>query len=258
MNTRLFSIVTVVRDDLAGLERTHASLSGQSFRDFEWLVVDGDSRDGTRDWLEAHESEIDGCCSAPDGGLYEAMNIGLAMASGRYVLFLNAGDSLAGTEILAAVAVALIEAGWPDFCYGDAFELLPGGRVRLKPARSHQQAWYGMFTHHQAMFYRRALLEGLGFDPQFRVGADYAFTLEVLARSRHLHRLLQPVCLFASGGCSQRLAALGRRDQFLIRKSVLKHGLVRCWLILLAQLIVGNTRKHLPKLYCTLRYRRGR
>ncbi len=251
----LFSVVTVVRDDLAGLVRTHASLEAQQCRDFEWIVVDGDSRDGSRDWLEANRSRIGWWRSAPDGGIYDAMNIGLGVASGRYVLFLNAGDALAEAGTLAAVATALAGAGWPDFCYGDAFETGPGGRLLLKPARSHRRVWYGMFTHHQAMFCRRAILAGLAFNPAYPVGADYAFTIEVLGRARSHHRVSRPVCIFAPGGCSQRMASSGRRDQSLIRKSLLKHSIVRRWLIHALQLIVYNSRKYLPHVFCALRYR---
>ncbi|MEI7609609.1 MAG: glycosyltransferase family 2 protein [Rhodospirillaceae bacterium] len=249
----LFSIITVVRDDLAGLIRTHASLAAQSCRDVEWIVVDGDSRDGGREWLEARAGEIDWWRSAPDGGLYDAMNIGLGVATGGYLLFLNAGDALAGGDTLAVVAAALAGAGWPDFCYGDSWEQAPGGPLRLKPARSHHRAWYGMFTHHQAMFCRRGAVEGLLFNPAYPIGADYAFTLEVLKRAGAPLYLPRPICIFTIGGCSQRLAALGRRDQSLIRKHVLNDGLARRSAIRAVQLLAGMTRMAAPFLFHALR-----
>lgn len=253
----MYSVITVVRDDLAGLIRTHASLAAQDWRDFEWIVVDGGSRDGGREWLEAHRAEIAWWRSAPDDGIYPAMNIGLAVASGRYLLFLNAGDILADAGGLGATAAALASAGWPDFCYGDAWEGPPGGRLHLKKARSHRRAWYGMFTHHQAMFCRRGALEGLLFDPAYPIGADYAFTLQLLRRARGVHYLARPVCVFATGGCSQRSAAAGRRDQALIRKDLLNHGFIRRSLIQALQLLAYSTRTMIPFLFHALRYKGG-
>ena len=253
----MYSVITVVRDDLAGLIRTHASLAAQTCRDFEWIVVDGDSRDGGRDWLEQHRAEIAWWRSAPDGGIYDAMNIGLGVASGHYVLFLNAGDTLAGGAVLNAVTDALNGAGRPDFCYGDAWEGAPGGQLRLKPARSHRHAWYGMFTHHQAMFCRRAGLGGVRFDPAYPIGADYAFTLQVLQRARGILYLARPVCIFATGGCSQRSATAGRRDQSLIRKDLLNHGFVRCALISTIQLLACTIRKTMPFVFNALRCKGG-
>ena len=253
----LYSVITVVRDDVHGLIRSHASLASQSCRDFEWIVVDGGSRDGGPEWLEAHRGEIAWWRSAPDGGIYQAMTTGLGAATGAYVLILNAGDELAGPEVLGRAAAAFAGAGWPDFAYGDAWEGAPGGRLRLKPARSHRWAWYGMFTHHQAMFCRRAILEGLFFDPAYPIGADYAFILEVLKRARGVLYLPFPVCIFATGGCSQRQAATGRRDQSIIRKQVLNHGVIRRSLIHLVQLAAYGTRNAMPILFYALRCKGG-
>ncbi|MEI6559248.1 MAG: glycosyltransferase [Rhodospirillaceae bacterium] len=257
MTAPLFSLITVVRDDLAGLVRTHASLAGQAGRDFEWIVVDGGSRDGGRDWLEAHRAEIAWWRSAPDDGPYHAMNIGLAAASGRYLLFLNAGDTLAGDDTLTALAAALAGAGWPDFCYGDAWEHRPGGPPRLKAARSHRRAWYGMFTHHQAMLYRAAALDRLAFSPAYPIGADYAFTLQALARAGDVLYFARPVCIFALGGISHRLAATGRRDQSQIRKAVLKYGIIQRAMIHLLQLSAYWVRRAMPFLFYLLRRKGG-
>ena len=249
----LFSVITVVLDDLAGLARSHASLAAQTCRDFEWIVVDGGSRDGCRAWIQAHEAEIAWWRSEPDDGIYHAMNIGLDAASGDYLLFLNAGDALADGEVLGEIATALAGAGWPDFCYGDSWEGPPGGPFHLKPARSHHSAWYGMFTHHQAMICRR--VEGVRFDPSYPIGADYAFTLQSLKKAKKIQYLARPICEFATGGCSHRYAAAGRQDQSRIRKDILNHGFIRRYLISATQLIAYKTRNSQPVLFNILRYR---
>lgn len=146
----LFSIITVVRNDRPGLQRTYESLAVQTNRRFEWLAVDGGSSDGTAEFLNEHRAELAWWRSQPDGGPYDAMNAGMEQAAGDYLLFLNAGDELAAPETLALVEAKLVAAGLPDFAYGDAFERLADS-VALKPARSHRHAWYGMFTQHAVL-----------------------------------------------------------------------------------------------------------
>ena len=257
MSPPLLSLVTVVRNDVAGLARTRDSVSRQRFRDFEWIVVDGDSEDGSREFLEAHRAEIAWGRSAPDDGLYDAMNIGLAATRGAYVVFLNAGDTLAATDTLAVFARALAAAGWPDFCYGDSWEGAGAGLL-YKPARSHRLAWYGMFTHHQAMLYLRSALCGLAFDPGYRIGADYAFTLQALERSRRILHVPRPFCIFAGGGRSQRDAAAGRRDQVRIRGDILNHGFVLRHAVCFVQLLAAAIRKMAPVIFRAVRCRRVR
>lgn len=244
------SVVTVVKDDRPGLLATRASLRAQGFGGWEWIVVDGASTDGTAEWLAAHAAEMDWWRSAPDGGLYDAMNIGLAAATGEHVLFLNAGDELAGPDVLERLAAAK-----GDLLYGDALERGSDGVLRRKPARSHRFALYGMFTHHQAMLYRRASVQGLRFESRFAVGADYAFTLRALERAGSVVRLGFPVCVFAAGGVSQRHPDRGRQDQTRIRREVLGSGGLLCAAITATQCCVSAMKRHAPALYYRGRFR---
>lgn len=254
MTEPLFSIVTVVRNDVAGLARTHGALKRQTSTDWEWIVVDGDSRDGGREWLDAHRKDISWGRSAPDRGLYDAMNIGLSEARGCYVLFLNAGDTLAAADTLDRFAVALDAAGMPDFCYGDSLETTSDGARLYKRARSHRHSWYGMFTHHQAMLYRMATVRGLLFDLAYPIGADYAFTIQALRRSSSVLGVPIPLCVFATGGISQTRAAYGRRDQSRIRKAMLGHGLVYRIAIEALQLLSWSIRQIAPSIFRMCRY----
>ena len=205
----LFSIVTVTKDNLPGLRVTAASIAAQSFRDFEWLVIDGASADGTADVLATLHCRF---VSEPDSGIYHAMNKGLALATGRYLLFLNAGDALADADILATIARV---AAWhdPDFIYGDALET----SGLYKKARSHKRLLLGMFTHHQAMFYRREKIGTLRYDDSYRIAADYGFTAAFLHSNLNAHYIPCAICLFENGGVSERQRKLGRGEQFDIR-----------------------------------------
>ena len=93
----IFSIITVTRNNLPGLKRTHDSLKIQICHDFEWVVVDGASTDGTPDYLRTTGAIW---VSEPDSGLYDAMNKGLGNAVGDYIVFMNAGDLFAAPDVL--------------------------------------------------------------------------------------------------------------------------------------------------------------
>lgn len=254
MTAAALAIVTVVRNDLRGLLATRASLLAQSRPDFDWIVVDGASSDGTAEWLRAHADEPRWWRSAPDRGVYHAMNIGLAVATAPAVLFLNAGDELAGPQVADRLITALRDHPEADLLYGDSLERLADGSVVLKPARSHRAAAFGMFTHHPAILYRRDRLAGLRFDERFAVGADYAFTLRALTSARAVARLAMPVCLCAPAGLSSRHPATGRRDQQRIRTEILGYGQVRNRAIAAIQCASFAVRRFCPETYKRLRF----
>jgi len=205
-NAPLFSVISVARNNIGGLQRTRNSLMKQSYRDYEWIVIDGASTDGTAAWLrETGAAWI----SEPDSGIYDAMNKGIEKARGKYLVFMNAGDEFADPACLEKIA------GYADadFIYGDAREA-----GHYKKARSHEKINYGMFTHHQAMIYRREQIGPLQYDTNYAIAADYKFTLQFLRRARTISYAPFPFCVFEQGGVSQQNVSHGRREQFRIRQ----------------------------------------
>jgi putative colanic acid biosynthesis glycosyltransferase len=251
----VFSVITVCLEALPDLQKTAQSLHEQLCRDFEWLVIDGGSQDGTRDWL-AQRAPPCHWVSKPDRGLYDAMNKGLQMARGTYVLFLNAGDMLAGPGTLTEVADTIaMQRATPDFIYGDSFETAADGTQAYKPARPHTKIARGMFTHHQAMIYRREILDGLRFDTDFEIAADYDLTCRFLQRARHVLYCPFALCNFSSGGLSQQNADQGRREQFAIRKNLDMTGSAYNTAIRAAQFMAWQFRRFLPRGYWRWRSR---
>ncbi len=240
----LFSIVTITKGNLDGLKRTEGSLAAQSFRGFEWIVIDGDSGDGTKEYLRGLNAVS---VSEPDRGIYDAMNKGIDRAGGAYLLFLNAGDTLADIDILATLTRAAADA--PDFIYGDALET----NGLYKKARSHEKIDWGMITHHQAMLYRRERIGALRYDPMLKIAADYGFTASFLRHAQSVHYIPCAICIFEDGGVSQQNRRLGRREQFMIRMTDGRISPIRNVLIYGVQSISATLRENFPAVYFRLR-----
>lgn len=247
-----FSIITITRQHLDGLKATASSLAQENPDLFEWIVIDGASTDGTPEYLQTTNAAW---LSEPDGGIYDAMNKGLERAAGDYVLFLNAGDTLGLPRTLEKLALLLApRPAKPDMIYGDAFEDTPQGRI-IKTAFSHKNIQQGLFTHHQAIFYRRAVIGDFLYDQRYTIAADYKFTAQFLMMCRDVFYWPCPLCAFEAGGVSQKHAFKGRAQQFLIRRELDMALPLTEILTLLRQTLAYRLRRHAPALYWRLRAR---
>lgn len=224
MRAPYYSIVTVTKNNLVGLEATAHSITLQTtdqWRDYEWIVIDGHSDDGTEKFLK--ETNKNGMnvnwISEHDDGLYDAMNKGIERSNGVYIIFMNAGDTFAEDDILEKIQNDIDEP-LPDLIYGDALEENEQGIQYYKHARSHRLIHKGLFTHHQAMLYRRDKISDLRFNLNYQYAADYDFTARFLKRNPYAHFLNQPICIFESGGMSQQNASKSRNEEFQIRKAL--------------------------------------
>lgn len=177
------TVATVCRNAAGAIERTLQSVLAQDFADFEYLVVDGASTDGTLEILRRHAGRLAALVSEPDRGVYEAMNKAVRLARGEYLLFMNAGDVFAADDALSVLA-AQADA---DVVYGD-FEYI--GR----PGRVNADMDHGIFNH-QCVLYRKALhaTHGEYLDVPGLTAADYLFFMRVLATGRAGFRKLDRV-----------------------------------------------------------------
>ncbi|MDD5705959.1 MAG: glycosyltransferase family 2 protein [Kiritimatiellae bacterium] len=197
------TIVTVALNNRDGLERTLASVHDrQPFRDFEQVVVDGASTDGTVELLRAYEPRLAHWVSEPDRGIYHAMNKGAARARGDFLLFLNSGDTLA-PDALSAFFAAMPDA---DIVYGNLQFHVRGVPEQLwvppDASRLDLAFWASGSLPHGASFIRRALFEKGGYDESYRIVGDREFFFRQYrggARFAHVDRL---VSWFARGGVS--------------------------------------------------------
>lgn len=236
----LFSIVTITFNNRGGLVKPAASILSQTYQDFEWIIIDGNSTDGTQeDFIHYSKATI---ISEPDQGIYEAMNKGIERGTGNYIIFMNAGDVFADNDVLKKIEPYLSQR--PDFLYGDSYE---GGH--LKKARDHNKINWGMFTHHQAMFYHRKALGNLRYNINYKIAADYDLTLRFLKTAKNVIYLPIPICIFEIGGVSQTNATLGRNEQFLSRQKNRSCSTIKNQAIRLGQIIRYKLRQLMPSFY---------
>lgn len=255
MPAPLFTLITITMNNLAGLQKTAASVLEQTCSDFEWIIIDGASKDGTLAFLESlPKPENFTQVSEPDNGFYDAMNKGIEKAQGHFLLFLNAGDCLADKNTLEKIKSEL-PSPLPDFIYGDAWEG-DEKQKNLKHAKPHQSLINGLFTHHQAMLYNRLSLGSLRYNLSYRIAADYDLTLRFLSLPKNCLRLHFPICLFESGGVSQRLVQLGRKEQFHSRTQQAAVPLWQNILIYVRQALAHFVRRLCPPLYWWTQSRR--
>lgn len=171
----LFSVITIVYNDCESFDMTAKSVLEQTDADFEWIIIDGGSTDGTAEAAARVGSRAAFCCSERDGGIYDAMNKGLRHATGEFVVFMNAGDIFADRLALAKVGDALYRSN------RDVAMVVCSAEFRLSATRSYIQRprkidkyiAHSLPTSHQAIFVRTALHRDAMFNTGFKVAADY-------------------------------------------------------------------------------------
>jgi glycosyltransferase involved in cell wall biosynthesis len=230
----LLSVVTVNRNMADGLARTIASVAQQDFSSYEYIVVDGASTDDSGNVAGRSSDIIDRWLSEPDGGIYDAMNKGVSLARGEWVLFLNSGDAFASNDVLGAV-MAAARLG-DDILYGDALMRYPTGARRVVTAFEPKELPYGMICSHQALFARRELLKAEPFTVG-KIRSDYEFLVRCRTRGRVFHRVPIVVAEVEAGGLSdrRRISALRETAVLLYRggllgpRAILRLGFMFVW-----------------------------
>jgi putative colanic acid biosynthesis glycosyltransferase len=171
MSQPFFSIITVVRNNIEGLKRTKSTVESQTCKSWEWIIIDGNSDDGTGQFALGCIGTKIKAVSEKDRGIYDAMNKGLCAASGAYVIFLNGGDLFANETVLGAVKDDL-EREPVDVLFGGS-SMHFGIVVLPRPARHPSYIWHGQPGLHQATFFNRVLHQRIPYDISYRICGDY-------------------------------------------------------------------------------------
>lgn len=207
----MLSIITVCYNDRPGLEQTLKSVSSQTCRDFEYIVIDGASADGSAELLKQYSDIIDYSVSERDNGIYNAMNKGIKHAHGEYCLFLNAGDSLFSEDTIEKIIPYLKEA---DFISGHTLCTFANGKTSTWLAVNHATTQLMMMysLSHQATFIRTELLKARPYREDLKIVSDWEqMFYELIIKNRTYKKIDQYICKFAQGGVSSGKPEL--RDQ---------------------------------------------
>lgn len=175
MDNHKISVITINYNDKAGLEKTIKSVISQTFKNFEFIIIDGNSDDGSKEVLNTYSNYITYWVSEPDKGIYNAMNKGIKMATGDYTLFLNSGDRLHDTEVLESVN-NLMDKNL-DIYYGDIiYDEIVQHTERTFPDKLTFAFFFEQNISHQASFIKRSLFDTIFlYDENFKIVSDWEF-----------------------------------------------------------------------------------
>ncbi len=185
----LFSIITVTFNAADTVGRTLESVDCQTFGNYEHLIIDGASGDNTKAVAEKYNNEKRRIVSEPDKGLYDAMNKGMALSSGKYLIFLNAGDKFHSRETLEHISEIIEENNFPGIVYGQTNIVDVNGKFVSKrhltaPGNLTLKSFSdGMLVCHQSFVAIRDIVGT--YNTEFRFSADYEWCIRCLQHSRN-------------------------------------------------------------------------
>ena len=224
------SIITVNLNNLEGLRKTYDSIASQAFRDFEWVVVDGGSTDGSKQFIEAHAHSMAYWCSEPDKGIYNAMNKGIAHAKGSWLQFLNSGDYLHAPDTLQRVFDTPHEDA--DLLFGDTLLIYhEGGHVRYvemhgRGSFNTLRQYCATVWYHQSMFYKRDIFSEMSYDESYRIAADTDLNTRLAMKGMRFKHLPIFISYFDTNGISH--SPIGnserKRTDGVVFEHVLRNG----------------------------------
>lgn len=213
-----FSIITITYNASQWLERTILSVLSQSYSNIEYILIDGASTDGTVDIIRQYEAGVTFWSSEPDKGLYDAMNKGLQQATGDYVWFMNAGDTLYTADTVQRIVTSLKKkVSLPDIIYGetaivDADSKFLGMRRLKAPVKLSWKSFrMGMLVCHQSFISKREIAPL--YNTEYRLTADYDWCIQCLKRADKVHNTHLTLSSFLEEGVSSvnRKASLQER-----------------------------------------------
>ncbi len=215
----VLSVITIVYNNARDIERTMLSVLNQTYEAIEYIVVDGASNDGTLEIIKRYEGRIAKLVSEKDKGIYDAMNKGLALATGDYVIFMNSGDEFYD---IGTVEKVFDTAPNADIYYGET-EMVNDERESLGQRRHKAPAkftWrdfkFGMSISHQAIYIRRSLTQP--YDPKYQLSADIDWIIRAAKKAIKIVKVDGYVAKYLVGGMSKARHRQSLLERFDIMK----------------------------------------
>lgn len=200
------SIITINYNDLNGLKKTIESVLGQTYNEFEYIVIDGGSNDGSSEYLEGLSGQVDYWVSEKDSGIYNAMNKGIKKAQGEYLMFLNSGDWLCSKETLQGIFQDKKEA---DVLFGNVIIDKNGNTERKINGPSHGPvtSTYLLYStiFHQGSFIRQSVFDKFGnYDENYKIISDWVLFLKLSMNEHSFQYIDVDVSYFDGLGISSQ------------------------------------------------------
>lgn len=214
------SIITVVYNSEAYIERTIASILSQTYPNIEHVILDGSSKDNTLSIIRKFDSKIAFWKSEKDNGIYDAMNKAQLLATGEYIMFLNSGDEFSSNDVLAK---AFEKSKTADVYYGDTQITDESGVLlynrRLRPPQ--KLKWtdfrYGMLVCHQSIIIKREL--SATYNTKYRIAADIDWAIRSVRNAKEIVNVNLPISKFMEGGMSSIHHRKGLQERYKILNS---------------------------------------
>lgn len=211
------SVITIVYNNVKDIERTMLSVLNQTYTNIEYILIDGASIDGTKDIIYKYKDRLANFISEPDKGIYDAMNKGLALATGDYILFMNSGDEIYEPETVADVFAS---APSGDIYYGETemydenWKSLGQRRHRAPEHFDWHSFKFGMNISHQAIYIKRSLTEP--YNLQYKYSADIDWIIKAAKKSSNVVNTHLYVAKYLVGGISKQKHLASLKERFKI------------------------------------------
>jgi glycosyltransferase involved in cell wall biosynthesis len=214
------SIITINRNNASGLEKTIQTVVTQTFTDFEYIVIDGASDDGSVDVIKKYADKITGWVSEPDAGIYNAMNKGIRRAQGEFCLFLNSGDWLIEDKTLENVFAEIGEKEQADIYYSD--HTGSDNKIAKLPEKITPKFLLMDSISHPNSIIRTKLFFGHEFyNENLKIVADWEFFFrELLLHKSKFIKINSNIAIFLNGGISQINSSLADNERIQVIKDV--------------------------------------
>ena len=219
------SIITVNLNNRDGLQKTIDSVVSQTFKVFEWIVIDGGSTDGSKELIEQYADHFAYWISEPDKGIYNAMNKGIKVARGEYLQFLNSGDWLLDDTALERCFRHEFDA---DIVYGNLF-FYEGEELKLNqyPDNVSLRFFYKYSIGHNASFIRRELLQNYYYDENLKIVSDWKFFLASALSDKKFEKIEEIISCFDTSGISSTNGELVDLERSKVLKELIPESLVK-------------------------------
>ena len=227
----VLTIITINRNNAAGLEKTMQSVLSQTRTDFEYVVVDGASTDASVDVIKrlalAFADRLK-WVSEPDKGIYNAMNKGIGMATGEYIEILNSGDSLAAPDVVEQMYAAVEKEGHPSILYGNMLKDFADGRVHRDKGFAGEEitllSLYIGTLNHSPAYIRRSLFDRYGlYDESLKISSDWKWYLQaiVFGEEKPVYADID-VTLFDMTGISETNKGLAKAEREQVLRELVR------------------------------------